>query len=61
MQKGECNLNKPYYIVLNMSSLSVLTLPYHVFCISSLKGPRAHSSPRIDLNEARCECPDAFM
>lgn len=29
LQKGECNLKKPYHSVLNMS-LSVLMLPYHV-------------------------------
>lgn len=33
MQKGECNLNKPYHSVLNVSSLSVLMLPYHVYLL----------------------------
>lgn len=34
MQKAECNLKKPYHSVLNMLSLSVLTLPYHVYLSS---------------------------
>ena len=39
MQKGECNLKKPYHSVLNMSSLSVLMLPYHVYLVYLITRP----------------------
>ncbi len=68
MQKGECNLNKPYHSVLNMSSLSVLMLPYHVYFFVSHHEVGAVLTSALyegvvagDFNKARCECLDAFM
>lgn len=37
LQKGECNLKKPYHSVLNMS-LSVLMLPYYVHLLYRTAG-----------------------
>lgn len=61
MQKGECNLKKPYHSVLNMSSLSVLMLPYHVYLLYLITRPWATAALPVVFNEARCECLDAFM